>query len=125
LEALAASAREQDKADDLLTIQANLISDAATEEIAKATRSVRPQRVQSRIVPPRTYDSGRRQRSSRALLAARRVFSGPPRYVPGYSELMRGKAACQVVSPNSQAIRARSKRLTVEVGMIVMLTVFG
>ena len=38
LEALAASAREQDKADDLLIIQADLTSDAATEEITKATR---------------------------------------------------------------------------------------
>ena len=38
LEALAASAREQDKADDLLTIQTDLTSDAATEEITKATR---------------------------------------------------------------------------------------
>jgi NAD(P)-dependent dehydrogenase (short-subunit alcohol dehydrogenase family) len=38
LEALAASAREQGKADDLLTIQTDLTSDAATEEITKATR---------------------------------------------------------------------------------------
>src|SRR5437879_12276848 len=38
LEALAASAREQDRAHDLLTIQADLTSDAATEEITKATR---------------------------------------------------------------------------------------
>jgi hypothetical protein len=39
LEALAASAREQGKADDLLTIQTDLTSDAATEEITKATRT--------------------------------------------------------------------------------------
>jgi 3-hydroxybutyrate dehydrogenase len=39
LEALAASAREQDKADDLLIIQTDLTSDAATEEITKATRA--------------------------------------------------------------------------------------
>jgi NAD(P)-dependent dehydrogenase (short-subunit alcohol dehydrogenase family) len=39
LEALAASAREQDKSDDLLTIQTDLTSDAATEEITKATRA--------------------------------------------------------------------------------------
>jgi glucose 1-dehydrogenase/3-oxoacyl-[acyl-carrier protein] reductase len=32
------SAREQDKADDLLTVQTDLTSDAATEEITKATR---------------------------------------------------------------------------------------
>jgi NAD(P)-dependent dehydrogenase (short-subunit alcohol dehydrogenase family) len=38
LEALAASAREQGKADDLLIIQTDLTSDAATEEITKATR---------------------------------------------------------------------------------------
>jgi NAD(P)-dependent dehydrogenase (short-subunit alcohol dehydrogenase family) len=38
LEALAASAREQGKAGDLLTIQTDLTSDAATEEITKATR---------------------------------------------------------------------------------------
>jgi NAD(P)-dependent dehydrogenase (short-subunit alcohol dehydrogenase family) len=38
LEALAASVREQDKADDLLTIQTDLTSDAAAEEITKATR---------------------------------------------------------------------------------------
>jgi NAD(P)-dependent dehydrogenase (short-subunit alcohol dehydrogenase family) len=38
LEELAASAREQDKAEDLLTVQADLTSDAATEEITKATR---------------------------------------------------------------------------------------
>jgi hypothetical protein len=39
LEALAASAREQGKADDLLTIQTDLTSDAATEEITRATRA--------------------------------------------------------------------------------------
>ena len=38
LEALAASVREQDKGDDLLTIQTDLTSDAAAEEITKATR---------------------------------------------------------------------------------------
>jgi NAD(P)-dependent dehydrogenase (short-subunit alcohol dehydrogenase family) len=38
LEALAASAREQGKPDDLLTIETDLTSDAATEEITKATR---------------------------------------------------------------------------------------
>jgi NAD(P)-dependent dehydrogenase (short-subunit alcohol dehydrogenase family) len=38
LEALAASAREQGKADDLLTIQTDLTSDSAAEEITKATR---------------------------------------------------------------------------------------
>jgi NAD(P)-dependent dehydrogenase (short-subunit alcohol dehydrogenase family) len=38
LEALAASAREQGKADELLTIQTDLTSDAATDEITKATR---------------------------------------------------------------------------------------
>jgi NAD(P)-dependent dehydrogenase (short-subunit alcohol dehydrogenase family) len=38
LEALAASAHEQGKADDLLIIQTDLTSDAATEEITKATR---------------------------------------------------------------------------------------
>jgi NAD(P)-dependent dehydrogenase (short-subunit alcohol dehydrogenase family) len=38
LEALAASAREQGKADDLLTIQTDLTSDSAPEEIAKTTR---------------------------------------------------------------------------------------
>jgi NAD(P)-dependent dehydrogenase (short-subunit alcohol dehydrogenase family) len=38
LEALAASAREQGKADDLLTIQTDLTSDSAPEEIAKITR---------------------------------------------------------------------------------------
>src|SRR5438132_6077190 len=38
LETLAASAGEQGKADDLLTIQTDLTSDAATEEITKATR---------------------------------------------------------------------------------------
>jgi NAD(P)-dependent dehydrogenase (short-subunit alcohol dehydrogenase family) len=38
LEAIAASAREQGKADDLLTIQTDLASDAAAGEISKATR---------------------------------------------------------------------------------------
>ena len=38
LEALAASAREQGKVDELLTIQTDLTSDAATEKITKATR---------------------------------------------------------------------------------------
>jgi NAD(P)-dependent dehydrogenase (short-subunit alcohol dehydrogenase family) len=38
LEALAASAREQGKADDLLTIQTDLTNDSAAEEITKATR---------------------------------------------------------------------------------------
>ena len=38
LEALAASAREQGKADDLLTIQTDLTNDSAVEEITKATR---------------------------------------------------------------------------------------
>jgi NAD(P)-dependent dehydrogenase (short-subunit alcohol dehydrogenase family) len=39
LEALAASAREQVKGDDLLTIQANLTGDSATDEISRATRA--------------------------------------------------------------------------------------
>ena len=39
LDALAASAREQGKADDLLTIQTDLTNDSATEEITKATRA--------------------------------------------------------------------------------------
>jgi NAD(P)-dependent dehydrogenase (short-subunit alcohol dehydrogenase family) len=39
LEALAASAREQGKADDLLTIQTDLASDSATDEITRATRA--------------------------------------------------------------------------------------
>ena len=39
LQALAASAREQGKADDLLTIQTDLTNDSAVEEITKATRS--------------------------------------------------------------------------------------
>jgi NAD(P)-dependent dehydrogenase (short-subunit alcohol dehydrogenase family) len=38
LEALAAIAREQGKAGDLLTVQADLTSDAATDEITRATR---------------------------------------------------------------------------------------
>jgi NAD(P)-dependent dehydrogenase (short-subunit alcohol dehydrogenase family) len=38
LEALAASAREQGKAGELLTIQADLTNDSAAEEITKATR---------------------------------------------------------------------------------------
>ena len=38
LEALAASGREQGKADDLLTIETDLTSDSAAEEITKATR---------------------------------------------------------------------------------------
>jgi NAD(P)-dependent dehydrogenase (short-subunit alcohol dehydrogenase family) len=38
LEALAASAREQGKADDLLTIQTDLTNDSATDQITKATR---------------------------------------------------------------------------------------
>jgi NAD(P)-dependent dehydrogenase (short-subunit alcohol dehydrogenase family) len=38
LEALAASAREQGKADDLLTLQTDLTNDSAVEGIAKATR---------------------------------------------------------------------------------------
>jgi NAD(P)-dependent dehydrogenase (short-subunit alcohol dehydrogenase family) len=38
LEALAANAREQGKADDLLAIQTDLTGDSATEEITKATR---------------------------------------------------------------------------------------
>jgi hypothetical protein len=38
LAALAASAREQGKADELLTIQTDLASDAATDEITRATR---------------------------------------------------------------------------------------
>jgi NAD(P)-dependent dehydrogenase (short-subunit alcohol dehydrogenase family) len=38
LETLTASAGDQGKADDLLTIQTDLTSDAATEEITKATR---------------------------------------------------------------------------------------
>jgi 3-hydroxy acid dehydrogenase/malonic semialdehyde reductase len=38
LEALAASAREQGKGDDLFTIQTDLASDSAAEEITKATR---------------------------------------------------------------------------------------
>ena len=39
LDALAASAREQGKADDLLTIQTDLTNDSATGEITKATRA--------------------------------------------------------------------------------------
>ena len=39
LEALAESAREQGKAPELLTIQTDLTSDSAAEEITKATRS--------------------------------------------------------------------------------------
>ena len=38
LEVLAASAREQGKSADLLTIQADLTSDSATEEISQTTR---------------------------------------------------------------------------------------
>jgi len=38
LEALAASAREQGKSPDLVTIQADLTSDSATEEISRTTR---------------------------------------------------------------------------------------
>ena len=38
LEALAASAREQGKADGLLTIQTDLTNDSAAEKIIKATR---------------------------------------------------------------------------------------
>ena len=38
LEAVAANAREQGKADDLLTIQTDLTNDSAVEEITKATR---------------------------------------------------------------------------------------
>jgi NAD(P)-dependent dehydrogenase (short-subunit alcohol dehydrogenase family) len=38
LEALAARAREQGKADDLLTIQTDLTNDSTAEEITKATR---------------------------------------------------------------------------------------
>jgi NADP-dependent 3-hydroxy acid dehydrogenase YdfG len=38
LEVLAASAREQRKANELLTIQTDLTSDSAAEEITKATR---------------------------------------------------------------------------------------
>jgi NAD(P)-dependent dehydrogenase (short-subunit alcohol dehydrogenase family) len=38
LEALAANAREQGKAADLLTVQTDLTSDSATEEITKAAR---------------------------------------------------------------------------------------
>ena len=38
LEALAASAREQGKADELLTIQTDLTSNSATDEITRATR---------------------------------------------------------------------------------------
>ena len=38
LRALAASAREQEKADELLTIQTDLTSDSATDEITRATR---------------------------------------------------------------------------------------
>jgi 3-oxoacyl-[acyl-carrier protein] reductase len=39
LQALAASAREQGKADDLLTIQTDLTNDSAVDEITKATRA--------------------------------------------------------------------------------------
>jgi len=39
LEALAASAREQGKGDDLFTIQTDLASDSAADEITKATRT--------------------------------------------------------------------------------------
>ncbi len=39
LEALAASAREQGKASELLTIQADLTSDSATDEITSATHA--------------------------------------------------------------------------------------
>src|SRR5580700_7851258 len=39
LEALAASAREQGKGDDLLTIQTDLASDSAANDITKATRT--------------------------------------------------------------------------------------
>jgi 3-oxoacyl-[acyl-carrier protein] reductase len=39
LEALAANAREQGKADDLLTIPTDLTNDSAASEIAKATRA--------------------------------------------------------------------------------------
>jgi NAD(P)-dependent dehydrogenase (short-subunit alcohol dehydrogenase family) len=39
LEALAASAREQGKAAELLTIKTDLTSDSAAEEITKATRA--------------------------------------------------------------------------------------
>jgi NAD(P)-dependent dehydrogenase (short-subunit alcohol dehydrogenase family) len=39
LEALAGSAREQGKADDLLTVQIDLTSDSAIDEITKATRA--------------------------------------------------------------------------------------
>jgi NADP-dependent 3-hydroxy acid dehydrogenase YdfG len=38
LEALAASAREQGKGGDLLTVQMDLASDSAAEEITKSTR---------------------------------------------------------------------------------------
>jgi NAD(P)-dependent dehydrogenase (short-subunit alcohol dehydrogenase family) len=38
LEALAASAAEQGKGDDFLTVQTDLTNDSATEEITKATR---------------------------------------------------------------------------------------
>ena len=39
LEALTASAHEQGKADNLLTIQTDLANDSATDEIAKAARA--------------------------------------------------------------------------------------
>ena len=39
LEALAASVREQSKASELLTIQTDLTSDSAVDEITKATRA--------------------------------------------------------------------------------------
>ena len=39
LEALAAGTHEQDKADDLLTIQTDLTNDSAADEITKSTRT--------------------------------------------------------------------------------------
>jgi NAD(P)-dependent dehydrogenase (short-subunit alcohol dehydrogenase family) len=53
LETLASSAREQDKADDLLTIQTDLTSDAATEEAIELTPGDLPRVVSGRLSRPR------------------------------------------------------------------------
>ena len=51
--------------------------------------------------------------------------SGPPKVRPGYSELMRGKAACHLVSPILWQSTVARSGWPHGMAMTAMLTAFG
>ena len=52
-------------------------------------------------------------------------FLGPPKVYPGYGELMRGKAACHLVSPILWRSTLTRSGWRYGMAMTVLLTAFG